>query len=119
MFWRLSQKKYKRSGAGRSRQRLAARTKKSDARGEALAQETLQRAATHFGRALSLLVNILDPEVIVLGGGVSNLPVFYERGVDELRRWVFSDGLRTRVVRHELGDSAGVLGAAYLADPAE
>ena len=57
------------------------------------------------------------PEVIVLGGGVSNLEALYQGGVREAARWVFNDELRTRIVKHALGDSAGVIGAALL--PAE
>ncbi|HSO34300.1 MAG TPA: ROK family protein, partial [Labilithrix sp.] len=66
------------------------------------------------GRALSIIVNVLDPDVIVLGGGVSNLEALYDEGLKALRRWVFNDELLTRVVKNELGDSAGVLGAALL-----
>jgi fructokinase len=57
---------------------------------------------------------VLDPDVVVLGGGVSNLDELYEDGVAAVRRWVFNDTLETRIVRHALGDSAGVLGAALL-----
>lgn len=54
------------------------------------------------------------PSVVVLGGGVSNLDELYEDGVAVVRRWVFNHTLETRIVRHALGDSAGVLGAALL-----
>src|SRR5258708_4420534 len=67
-----------------------------------------------LSRALSMVVNILDPEVIVLGGGMSNLPdlaQIVERG---LMRHVFSSQLKTRVVRNMHGDSSGVRGAAWL-----
>mgnify|MGYP000405570180 FL=1 len=57
---------------------------------------------------------MLDPEAVVLGGGVSNLPVFYREGTEAVRRWVFNDQLLTPIVKHALGDSAGVLGAALL-----
>lgn len=67
-----------------------------------------------FGRALATLVDVLDPDVIVLGGGVSNLDLWTERGRDAVARWVFNDTLETKIVRHALGDSAGVLGAALL-----
>ena len=67
-----------------------------------------------FGRSLSVVIDVLDPDVIVLGGGVSNLDELYEDGVAAVRRWVFNDTLETRIVRHALGDSAGVLGAALL-----
>lgn len=67
-----------------------------------------------FGRALAIVINVVDPDVVVLGGGVSNLDVFYTDGVAAVARWVFNDALETRIVRHALGDSAGVLGAALL-----
>jgi fructokinase len=57
---------------------------------------------------------VLDPDVVVLGGGVSNLEGLYTDGVDAVRRWAFTDALKTRIVRNALGDSAGVFGAALL-----
>lgn len=69
-----------------------------------------------FGRALSIVVDVVDPDVIVLGGGVSNLSALYTGGVAAVARWVFNDELRTKIVQHALGDSAGVLGAALLPD---
>jgi fructokinase len=67
-----------------------------------------------FGRALATVIDIVDPDVVVLGGGVSNLSILYEKGVAAVARWVFNDELRTRIVKHEIGDSAGVFGAALL-----
>lgn len=67
-----------------------------------------------FGRALASVIDVLDPDVVVLGGGVSNLALLYDEGVRAVARWVFSDELATRIVKHALGDSAGVLGAALL-----
>ncbi len=67
-----------------------------------------------FGRALGNLINLLDPDIIVLGGGVSNIDEVYTEGLAALRRNVFSDSFETPVVRHQLGDSAGVIGAALL-----
>jgi fructokinase len=57
---------------------------------------------------------VLDPDVVVLGGGLSNIDELYARGVAEVRRRVFSDSLETPIVRHALGDSAGVIGAALV-----
>ncbi len=68
-----------------------------------------------FGRALATVINVLDPDVIVLGGGVSNLDVIYELAPPAIAQWVFSDAFETRIVKHALGDSAGVLGAALVA----
>ena len=67
-----------------------------------------------FGRALATVIDVIDPDVVVLGGGVSNLAVFYDEGPKAVARWVFNDGLETRIVKNVLGDSAGVLGAALL-----
>ena len=60
------------------------------------------------------VINILDPHVVVLGGGVSNVDALYTRGIEALAPWVFNDTVQTRIVRNELGDSAGVFGAAML-----
>lgn len=79
------------------------------------ARATLARAAALVGRALAYVVNVLDPDVVVLGGGVSNLPNLPEDVARELARHVFNDALETRIVANALGDDAGVLGAALLA----
>ena len=68
----------------------------------------------NFGRCLANLINVLDPDTIVLGGGVSNIDELYTEGVHEVERHVFSDSLETPIVRHQLGDSAGVIGAALI-----
>ena len=83
--------------------------------GDAAAQAVIERWLRGFGRALANLIDILDPDVVVLGGGLSNLPVIYQRGVAEVAAAVFNDELRTSIVRNQLGDSAGVIGAALLA----
>jgi fructokinase len=82
--------------------------------GDPTAVLVLDRYLDWFGRALANLINILDPEVVVLGGGLSNLDVLYDRGRQAVARYVFNDELRTPIVRHGLGDSAGVIGAALL-----
>lgn len=68
----------------------------------------------HFGRAMANVIDILDPEIIVLGGGLSKIDELYTRGRDAVARCVFNDELRTPIVRNQLGDSAGVIGAALL-----
>ncbi|MDA0334292.1 MAG: ROK family protein [bacterium] len=78
------------------------------------ATATIDRLITWFGRGVATVINILDPHVVVLGGGVSNIDALYTRGVEALAPWVFNDAVHTRVVRNELGDSAGVFGAAML-----
>ena len=84
-------------------------------RGESGAGEVVERFFDRFGRALANVVNILDPDTIVLGGGLSNINELYTLGRQAVERYVFNDELRTPIVRNQLGDSAGVIGAALLA----
>lgn len=83
-------------------------------RSDEVARRLMAERMDVFGRALATVIDILDPDVVVLGGGVSNLEALYTDGVSAVERWVFNDALATRIVKHELGDSAGVLGAALL-----
>jgi fructokinase len=78
------------------------------------AQKTMIRLIEFFGKALSVLINILDPDVIVIGGGVGNIDMLYDRGIDSVKKYVFNNRLDTPIVQPMLGDSAGVIGAAYL-----
>jgi fructokinase len=82
--------------------------------GDRDADAVLAGAMDRFGRAIATVIDVLDPDVIVLGGGVSHLPRLYTDGIAAAARWVFNDALETRIVQHALGDSAGVLGAALL-----
>jgi predicted NBD/HSP70 family sugar kinase len=88
------------------------------AAGDNACMRTLERYAERLARALAGVVNILDPEVIVLGGGLSRIARLYE---DVPRLWsahVFSDEVRTRLVPPAHGDASGVRGAAWLWNPA-
>ena len=67
-----------------------------------------------FGRAISNLIHLLDPDVIVLGGGLSNQEAIYQRGIDAVQKYLFSDELTTPIIKNHLGDSAGVIGAAFV-----
>jgi fructokinase len=78
------------------------------------AQKTMIRLIEYFGLALSVIINILDPDVIVIGGGVGNIDLLYDRGIDSVKKYVFNHRLDTPIVQPSLGDSAGVFGAAYL-----
>ncbi len=71
-------------------------------------------ACAEFGRAFSMVVNVLDPDAIVLGGGVSNLDRLYTDGAAALRAHVFHNDYHPTLLRPKLGDSAGVFGAAML-----
>lgn len=82
--------------------------------GEAQAVEFMQEFFDRFGRAMANLIDILDPDIVVLGGGVSNFKAVYTEGVEAVKKYVFTDELETPIVKHQLGDSAGVLGAALV-----
>lgn len=82
--------------------------------GEAHASATLERYARRLARSLASVINILDPDVIVLGGGLSNVAALYERVPRLWKEHVFSDEVRTRLVAPAHGDSSGVRGAAWL-----
>lgn len=82
--------------------------------GDKDAEETLRRHEDRLARGLASVINILDPDVIVLGGGLSNLQRLYRRLPDLIRPYVFSDSLATRIVPPAHGDSGGVRGAAWL-----
>jgi fructokinase len=82
--------------------------------GEALARAALARYEERLARALASVINILDPDVIVLGGGLSNIERLYESVPALWRPHVFSDRVTTRLVRAMHGDSSGVRGAAWL-----
>ena len=91
------------------------------ARGDAAADITLVRYEHRMARALAAVINLLDPDVIVLGGGMSNIERLYARVPAIWGRWVFGAGeqphaVRTRFVRARHGDSSGVRGAAWLWD---
>ncbi|MEQ8424763.1 MAG: ROK family protein [Cyclobacteriaceae bacterium] len=75
---------------------------------------TIDRLTNFFGKALAVVINIVDPDVIVLGGGVGNIDALYTAGVESLKKYVFNDHIQTSIVKPKLGDSAGVFGAAYL-----
>ena len=75
---------------------------------------TLARYEERLARALAHVINLLDPDVIVLGGGMSNVARLYDGVRERWSPWVFSDRVDTRLVPHVHGDSSGVRGAAWL-----
>lgn len=81
---------------------------------DAIAAATLDRLCQKFGEALAVIVNILDPDVIILGGGVGNVPELQTRGRAELGKWIFNPSPKVELRSPLLGDSAGVFGAAML-----
>jgi predicted NBD/HSP70 family sugar kinase len=85
--------------------------------GEKLAIQTLERLREKFAESIAAVINILDPDAIVLGGGVGNLPLLYEaRTRESVLAHIFNKELRTSILPPILGDSAGVFGAALLVD---
>ena len=98
------------AGARRSSQDLV----RAAASGDAHAVEALRRYEGRLARGLAAVINVLDPEVIVLGGGMSNLPDLPAAVSRLLPRYVFSDTVLTKVVPNFHGDSSGVRGAAWL-----
>lgn len=84
------------------------------AAGERDAENSIARYEHRLARALAHVVNLLDPDAIVLGGGVSNIERLYTNVPELWGRWIFSDRVDTRLVRHRHGDSSGVRGAARL-----
>jgi fructokinase len=110
------------SGPGIERDHLAATGEPASARdiaaraaiGEADCVATLARYEERLARAIAHVVNVLDPDVIVLGGGMSNIERVYANVPKLWGAWVFSDRVDTRLLRNAHGDSSGVRGAAWL-----
>jgi fructokinase len=110
------------SGPGMERDHLAATGQRVPAQeialragnGEPSAESTLQRYEQRLAKALAHIINILDPDVIVLGGGMSNIDRLYVNVPARWGRWVFSERVATLLLQHRHGDSSGVRGAAWL-----
>lgn len=88
------------------------------AKGDARCARALERYEDRLARALAHVINIVDPDVIVLGGGLSNVMRWYAGVPHRWQRYVFSDRVDTRLVRNLHGDSSGVRGAAWIAPAA-
>ena len=82
--------------------------------GEADAAAALERYVSRLARGLAAVCDVIDPDVVVLGGGMSNVEALYERLPGAVARHVFSDSFETRIVPAAHGDSSGVRGAAWL-----
>jgi fructokinase len=107
---------HRRHGGGDlSGEQIAARA----ASGDASCRATLDRHAERLARALAHMINILDPEAIVLGGGLSGIAGLYEAVPRYWGKFVFSDTVLTRLLPPRHGDSSGVRGAAWLWRPDE
>jgi fructokinase len=81
---------------------------------DAAATKTIERLAHFFGKGVSVITNMLDPDVIVVGGGVGNIDELYSLGLKDLGRFIFNNRVDVPLLKPSLGDSAGVFGAAAL-----
>ena len=79
-----------------------------------VASMTINRLIHYFGKSMASIINILDPDAVILGGGVGNIDLLYTEGVEEVVKNVFNNKLDTPFLKPKLGDSAGVFGAAFL-----
>ena len=82
--------------------------------GDPAAQQTLEHLVHFFGKALGPVVNLIDPDAIVIGGGVGNIDLLYTEGPKEVAKNIFNFEFVTPILKPALGDSAGVFGAAAL-----
>lgn len=99
-----------RGGRVLSAQNIVALSEQADSLAEALLDDYI----TWLAKGLASVINVLDPEVIVLGGGMSNVTRFYQDVPARWGQWVFSDHVNTRLVPPKFGDASGVRGAAWL-----
>jgi len=83
---------------------------------DAAAKQTVDRLIHFFGKAISVVTNILDPDVYVIGGGVGNIDLIYTEGARSLQQFIFNNRVDVQILKPSLGDSAGVFGAAALVD---
>lgn len=81
--------------------------------GEPGCRRTFDRFLDDFGRCVAGMISLLDPDAVVLGGGLSNIDELYTVGVQRIKDYVFHENLRTPILKNRLGDSAGVFGAAW------
>ena len=84
-----------------------------------IAKKVITQFYQNLGQALANLINVMDPDVIVLGGGLSNIEDLPAQCTKEVIKKVFTNDFTTPIVRHRLGDSAGVIGAALIGDNLE
>lgn len=102
--------------AGLSGQKLTLRdiVARSQTGEDTAAVQTMDRLVHFFGKAMAVVINIVDPDVVVIGGGVGNIDRIYTDGVAETKKYLFNTRIDTIFMKPKLGDSAGVFGAALL-----
>ena len=94
--------------------KLAEIVSRHEAGDDMVATKTINRLIRYFGKGLANVINIIDPDAIVIGGGLGNIDLLYTEGVKEVEKHIFNDRLDTLFLKPKLGDSAGVFGAALL-----
>lgn len=102
------------TGEQLSAEQIVALVEQTDAINQPQAEACLQRYINRLARSLAHVINVLDPDVIVLGGGLSNIQRLYRDVPQQLAQYVFSDVLNTKLLPPRYGDSSGVRGAAWL-----
>ena len=96
------------------REMIAADIARAALRGDADAAQLIEDFLDRFARAIATLVNILDPDAIVIGGGLSNMDILYEELPARVERYAFSPQGQSAILKNRHGDSSGVRGAAWL-----
>lgn len=100
------------SGINRPLKEIVERAREGN---DIIAKDTLERLIDFFGKGLANVINILDPEVIVIGGGVGNIEELYtEEARKSIENYMFNHEFNGKILKPKLGDSAGVFGAAFL-----
>ncbi|MEJ2040373.1 MAG: ROK family protein, partial [Desulfosarcinaceae bacterium] len=82
--------------------------------GDPQCRQAFEQYLEDYGRCLGGLISVLDPDAVVLGGGGSNIDELYTLGREKVDRYVFCEDLQTPILKNQLGDSAGVFGAAWI-----
>jgi predicted NBD/HSP70 family sugar kinase len=108
-----SLERYYRELSGKAKP-LATIVQDHEAGHDRIATKTVERLLVNFGKAVASLVNILDPDALVIGGGVGNIDLLYTEGPRYIVQHLFNNEFNTPLLKPKLGDSAGVFGAAYL-----
>lgn len=84
-------------------------------KGDPAAKQIIDDLLFYFGLGVANLITAFDPDMVVVGGGVSNIPALYTKGVKQIRHHIFNDQMDTPILKNQLGDSSGIFGAAILA----
>ncbi len=82
--------------------------------GDRVCSEHMNYFFEEFGRCMAVIINVLDPDAVVIGGGVSHIPELYTEGASRIKKYTFHKNPRTPILKNQLGDSAGVFGAAWI-----